>query len=236
MEKTFNRRAILKGFAALMGSAAASSVAKAAQCYGGPSDAFIEGCPTPAGAAYTGGDIYIQSSSKPIVDRPEVWKRYSAKPELVDMPGNHYVGNILIDEIDRYLYLIQPQGKAIRYVIGTGRKGTQITGLNSFVFAKMDNAPDAHGNRGPATALGAHCLYLRIGSPDKPGRDEGLGIHGTNAPHLLAGERRISGGCFRMHNEDIKDLASRVKVGTQVVFFRHAEIVARQRPTAVAPP
>jgi lipoprotein-anchoring transpeptidase ErfK/SrfK len=40
-------------------------------------------------------------------------------------------------------------------------------------------------------------------------------IHGTNQPNSIG--HFVSYGCIRMYNEDIRDLYSRVSVGTRVV-------------------
>jgi lipoprotein-anchoring transpeptidase ErfK/SrfK len=43
-------------------------------------------------------------------------------------------------------------------------------------------------------------------------------IHGTNVPGTVGGF--VSYGCFRMYNQDVLDLYSRVSVGTSVVVTR----------------
>jgi lipoprotein-anchoring transpeptidase ErfK/SrfK len=43
-------------------------------------------------------------------------------------------------------------------------------------------------------------------------------IHGTNVPGSVGGF--VSYGCFRMYNQDVLDLYSRVSVGTSVVVTR----------------
>jgi lipoprotein-anchoring transpeptidase ErfK/SrfK len=43
-------------------------------------------------------------------------------------------------------------------------------------------------------------------------------IHGTNVPGTVGGF--VSYGCFRMYNQDVLDLFSRVGVGTPVVVTR----------------
>jgi lipoprotein-anchoring transpeptidase ErfK/SrfK len=40
-------------------------------------------------------------------------------------------------------------------------------------------------------------------------------IHGSNEPETIG--QAVSSGCFRMTNEDVADLYSRVSVGTTVV-------------------
>jgi lipoprotein-anchoring transpeptidase ErfK/SrfK len=59
---------------------------------------------------------------------------------------------------------------------------------------------------GPGNPMGAAALY--IGTTV-------YRIHGTNAPETIG--QAVSSGCFRLVNEDVADLYSRVPVGTKVV-------------------
>lgn len=59
---------------------------------------------------------------------------------------------------------------------------------------------------GPGNPLGARALY--IGTTV-------YRIHGTNAPETIG--QAVSSGCFRLVNEDVIDLYSRVPVGTKVI-------------------
>jgi lipoprotein-anchoring transpeptidase ErfK/SrfK len=58
---------------------------------------------------------------------------------------------------------------------------------------------------GPNNPLGARAIYL--GSTL-------YRIHGSNEPETIG--QAVSSGCFRMINDDVIDLYSRVKVGTAV--------------------
>lgn len=42
------------------------------------------------------------------------------------------------------------------------------------------------------------------------------GIHGTNDPSSIG--QRVSKGCIRMHNHDVKELSSMVPIGTNVTI------------------
>ncbi len=59
---------------------------------------------------------------------------------------------------------------------------------------------------GPDNPLGARAMYL--GSTL-------YRIHGSNEPETIG--QAVSSGCFRMTNDDVKDLYSRVCVGTPVI-------------------
>ena len=59
---------------------------------------------------------------------------------------------------------------------------------------------------GPRNPLGPRAIYL--GSTL-------YRIHGSNEPETIG--QAVSSGCFRMTNEDVTDLYSRVRVGTPVI-------------------
>ena len=63
---------------------------------------------------------------------------------------------------------------------------------------------------GPENPLGARAMYL--GSTL-------YRIHGSNEPETIG--QAVSSGCFRMTNEDVSDLYSRVSVGTKVVVLNN---------------
>ncbi|TIU67863.1 MAG: L,D-transpeptidase, partial [Mesorhizobium sp.] len=65
---------------------------------------------------------------------------------------------------------------------------------------------------GGENPLGARAIYLYDGK-----KDTHLRIHGTIAPQSIG--TSASNGCFRMINEHVMDLYSRVKVGTKVVII-----------------
>ena len=66
-----------------------------------------------------------QASLAPTVD-PEIL-RYAEDPryqrQVVDYHGPEKPGTVIINTPERLLYLIEPDGKAIRYGIGVGRPG-----------------------------------------------------------------------------------------------------------------
>ena len=61
-----------------------------------------------------------------------------------------------------------------------------------------------HMAGGPGNPLGARAMYLG-GTIYR--------IHGANAPDTIG--TRVSSGCLRLTNEDVKDLYSRVSIGAQ---------------------
>ena len=75
-------------------------------------------------------------------------------------------------------------------------------------YAKYADGMDG----GPENPLGARAIYLYDG-----GKDTYLRIHGTTQPWTIG--TAASNGCFRMVNEHVMELFSRVTVGTQVVVL-----------------
>ncbi len=138
---------------------------------------------------------------------------------------NEPAGTIIVDTADRYLYLVQGNNRAIRYGIGVGREGFQWQGLLKItrkaewpdwtpppeMIARQPYLPRFMAG-GPGNPMGARALYLGATI---------YRIHGTNQPQTIGSA--VSSGCFRLVNDDVADLYSRVPVGTKVVV--------RQRPT-----
>lgn len=135
--------------------------------------------------------------------------------------GRETPGTIVIDTPNHYLYLVQSEGRAIRYGIGVGRAGFTWSGVHS-ISAKKEwpdwVPPDEMLRRqpylphfvagGPHNPLGARALYL--GSTL-------YRIHGSNEPWTIG--QNVSSGCIRMRNVDVMDLYDRVKIGTRVVVL-----------------
>ena len=146
----------------------------------------------------------------------------SASPiprELVYFQSRYAPGTIVISTAERRLYLVLPNGQALRYGIGVGRDGFRWGGVHRITAKKewpswtppaqmIARRPDLprHMKGGIDNPLGARAMYL--GSTL-------YRIHGSNEPETIG--QAVSSGCFRMTNEDVKDLYDRVPVGTTVV-------------------
>ncbi len=139
----------------------------------------------------------------------------------VEYKTEHPVGTIIIDTRTRYLYLVQPNGRALRYGVGVGRPGFEWKGVKTVSAMKEwpDWRPPAemrkrqpylpeHMAGGPNNPLGARAIYLGSSL---------YRIHGSNEPHTIGSA--VSSGCFRMRNQDVIDLYNRVKVGARVVVL-----------------
>jgi len=135
-------------------------------------------------------------------------------------------GTIIVQTSERYLYVIQPGGRALRYGIGVGRDGFQWQGLVKITQKKEWpdwTPPDEMIQRqpylprwmagGPGNPLGARAMYLGTTV---------YRIHGTNQPQTIG--TSISSGCFRLTNPDVSDLYDRIPVGTKVIIRQRPEV------------
>jgi|SRR5579871_3372142 lipoprotein-anchoring transpeptidase ErfK/SrfK len=141
--------------------------------------------------------------------------------QVVDYPSDEPPGTIVIDTPNKFLYLVEGGGKALRYGIGVGRPGFTWSGVKT-ITAKRE-WPDW---RPPADMLARRPDLPRYmpGGIDNPlgARAMYLGstlyrIHGSNEPWTIG--TNVSSGCIRMRNEDVEDLYERVQVGTKVVVI-----------------
>jgi lipoprotein-anchoring transpeptidase ErfK/SrfK len=169
-----------------------------------------------AGAAPRADYAALGSSERPQQDIPAEFHR-----QEVDYQTHERPGTIVIDTPNRFLYLVEPDGRALRYGVGVGRPGFEWAGVKAVSrkaewpgwtppTAMMKRRPDlpAHMDGGEGNPLGARALYL--GSSE-------YRIHGTNEPWSIG--QRLSSGCIRMMNDDVIDLYERVKVGTRVIVM-----------------
>src|ERR1051326_464814 len=143
---------------------------------------------------------------------------------IVDYHRKEAPGSIVVDSDNHYLYLVQKDGKAIRYGITVGEEAMAWSGIAK-IGSKTEwppwHPPPGGISRlggpklvapGPYNPMGSRALYLYSG-----GKDTLFRIHGTNQPEYIGAS--ISSGCIRMTNEDVIDLYNRVKMGTVVVVL-----------------
>src|SRR6185503_5540086 len=151
---------------------------------------------------------------------PEPYRRH-----IVTYHRKEAAGTIVVDTDARYLYLVQPGGKAIRYGITVGEEALAWSGVakvgnmtewpswtpTAGEHERLGNIPNFVSG-GPHNPMGARALYLYAN-----GKDTLFRIHGTNQPEYIGSA--VSSGCIRMTNEDIIDLYNRVKVNSIVVVL-----------------
>lgn len=137
----------------------------------------------------------------------------------VSYTGKEAPGTIVVSTAERRLYYVQEGGNALKYIIGVGRAGFQWRGTHK-VSAKKEwptwtPPPEMRARQkglplqmagGEDNPLGARAMYL--GSTL-------YRIHGSNDPDSIG--QAESSGCFRMTNDDVKDLYERVAIGTTVI-------------------
>lgn len=162
------------------------------------------------------------------------------RKRAVSFRSDYPVGTIVVDTRNKFLYLVQPGGKAIRYGIGVGRQGFSWSGTavikrkakwptwtppaamvarDEFAAQWADGMPG-----GPKNPLGARALYLYQGNADTLYR-----IHGTFVPSSIG--KAVSSGCIRMINADVADLYDRVSTGTRVVVLQGRSPIAAEQDT-----
>jgi lipoprotein-anchoring transpeptidase ErfK/SrfK len=161
-----------------------------------------------------------------VMRQPEVAGAYPAfdpkfERQLVDYHGSERPGTIIIDTPNKFLFLVQGKGTAVRYGVGVGRPGFTWSGVKQISAKKewpawtpppemLARRPDLprHMEGGPQNPLGARAMYLGSSL---------YRIHGSNEPWTIG--TNVSSGCIRMRNEDVIDLYGRVNVGAKVVVI-----------------
>ena len=148
------------------------------------------------------------------------------RPQPVYFRTNEPPGTIIIHTDERFLYLVQGNGQAIRYGIGVGRDGFQWQGL--LKISRKQEWPEWRPppemiqrqpylprfmSGGPGNPMGARAMYLGATV---------YRIHGTNQPQTIGSA--VSSGCFRLVNSDVADLYNRVEVGTKVIVRQPASL------------
>lgn len=146
----------------------------------------------------------------------------------IDDPTGAAPGTIIVDTRDKFLYLVLPGKKAMRYGVATGAEAFGWTGEATVqrkaewprwlppaeMLARWPHLKPLAANGGVEggadNPLGARALYLYNG-----GHDTLYRIHGTNEPQKIG--RGVSSGCIRMRNIDVIDLYNRVPVGARVI-------------------
>jgi lipoprotein-anchoring transpeptidase ErfK/SrfK len=141
--------------------------------------------------------------------------------QVVDYHGKESAGTIVVDTPNKFLFLVQDNGKALRYGIGVGRPGFTWSGVKQISAKKewpdwtpppemLVRRPDLprHMEGGPQNPLGARAMYLGSSL---------YRIHGSNEPWTIG--TNVSSGCIRMRNEDVIDLYGRVNVGARVIVI-----------------
>jgi lipoprotein-anchoring transpeptidase ErfK/SrfK len=170
------------------------------------------------------GPITTEPFPIPAINTKTVDQRFLR--QTVSNPTGEKAGVIVVDTANKFLYLTQDGGTAMRYGVGVGRDGFAWAG-RAVIDRKQEwpkwfppkemqaRDPEAAkwgegmpgGNTNP---LGPRALYLA-----QNGKDTYFRIHGTTQPKSIG--QAMSSGCIRMFNQDIIDLYNRTPIGTEVV-------------------
>jgi lipoprotein-anchoring transpeptidase ErfK/SrfK len=154
-------------------------------------------------------------------------------------PTGEKPGTVVVDTPDRFLYVVEPGGTAMRYGVSIGRDGFAWEGEGVIqwrqpwprwkVPAEMvarqpklaQYSVEAGGmDPGVKNPLGARALYIF-----KDGQDTLYRLHGS--PEWESIGTAASSGCVRFVNQDILDLYTRVPY--------HARIVVHQGDLRTSP-
>jgi len=189
--------------------------------YNMPGQAPAASYGAPVAPAYAATTRMVALSPAPLEAEAREAVDGQFRRQEVAYDGRERPGTVIIDTPNKFLFLIQSNGRALRYGIGVGRPGFEWSGVKTIsrkaewpgwtpppqMLLRRPDLPD-HMDGGPANPLGARALYLGSSL---------YRIHGTNEPSTIG--RNVSSGCIRMMNEDVIDLYNRVPVGTRVIVI-----------------
>jgi lipoprotein-anchoring transpeptidase ErfK/SrfK len=162
---------------------------------------------------------------------PKLYRR-----QVID-PTGEAPGTVVVDTPNRFLYLVEEGGTAMRYGVGIGRTGFSWEGRGIIHWRQhwprwkppaemIARQPElepysvANGGMDPGlnNPLGARALYIH-----QNGEDTLYRLHGS--PEWWTMGKAVSSGCVRLVNQDVIDLYERVP--------HHAPIVVHQTPISV---
>jgi lipoprotein-anchoring transpeptidase ErfK/SrfK len=182
--------------------------------------------------------VYSNTQMTPDGLNPQFARRQVETPGHIAAPP----GTIVVDTPNRYLYLVEANGKSMRYGIGVGREGFAWAG-EATIKAKQAwptwTPPPEMLARDPSARqfakgmpggldnpLGARAMYLYQGD-----RDTLYRIHGTTEAWSIG--MAVSSGCVRMLDQDVIDLYRRVSIGTKVIVMGDPTLIRAATSPAV---
>lgn len=141
------------------------------------------------------------------------------------------VGTLVVETSAYYLYLVEPDGMAMRYGVGLGRQGFEWSGRARVAWKRewpkwtppdemiarqpeLERWSVRNGGMPPGldNPMGARALYIFEGGVDTLYR-----VHGSNDPTAIG--KPTSAGCVRMVNQDVIDLYDRVKPNARILVM-----------------
>ncbi|KQT83994.1 hypothetical protein ASG48_11465 [Aurantimonas sp. Leaf443] len=173
----------------------------------------------------------------PAIPTDRIDPQYLRQRVTFEEGRNYPAGTVVVDTPNRFLYVVENDGMAMRYGIGVGKTGFSWAGEANirnkqhwpkwFPPAEMiDRKPELEPYRtgmepGLTNPLGARALYLYQG-----GKDTLFRLHGT--PEWWTIGTAASSGCIRLMNQDIIDLYERVPMDARVVVKQGRERLAQR--------
>ncbi|MGG7517237.1 L,D-transpeptidase [Allorhizobium undicola] len=152
--------------------------------------------------------------------------------QRVQDPTGYPPGTVVVDTPNRFLYLVEQGGTAMRYGVGIGREGFAWSGEGVIQWRQKWpkwTPPDemvarqpqlaqysaANGGMAPGlmNPLGARALYIF-----KNGQDSLYRLHGS--PEWNSIGKAVSSGCVRLMNQDIIDLYDRVPNKARIIVLQ----------------
>lgn len=152
--------------------------------------------------------------------------------QRVANPTGEAPGTVVVDTPNRFLYLVEDEGTAMRYGVGIGRDGfawggegiihwrqpwprwkvpaEMIARKPSLEVYSVENGGMAPGVDNP---LGARALYIF-----QNGQDTLYRLHGS--PEWWSIGKAVSSGCVRLVNHDVIDLYERVPYHARIVVYQ----------------
>ena len=116
---------------------------------------------------------------------------------------------IVVSIPDRRIAVVENGRVVLKFRVSVGAPGSRSPVGEFHVINRVMNPVYYHPGEvipaGPGNPVGPRWIGLSI---------KGYGIHGTNEPRLIG--RRVSHGCIRLRNRDVKILFARVRVGDAV--------------------
>lgn len=227
IRKHFTKREFLLG-AASVSSLAISGCATTAKL---PEPVIIKPKVDPTELTYVNqyGPLNEERFPIPAVDLKKVDKKFYR--QQVDYFSYEDIGTVVVDTQNFYLYLIEGNGKAMRYGVGLGRAGFEWSGRARIGWKQewpkwtppaemIERQPELepysakNGGMPPGITnpLGARALYIFQGSVDTLYR-----VHGS--PEYWSIGKAVSSGCVRLMNQDIIDLYGRVPTHSKILVI-----------------
>ncbi|WP_068316531.1 L,D-transpeptidase [Polycladidibacter hongkongensis] len=183
--------------------------------------------------------LYVAQPSEqfplPAIDLKQIANQRYLR-QTVEFTGPEPAGTLVVDPFEKFLYLVNNDGTAMRYGVGVGRAGFGWAGDALVQYKRkwpkwtppaemIARQPELEKYRngmapGLDNPLGARALYLFSG-----GKDTLYRLHGTAEVWSIG--RNVSSGCIRLLNQDVVDLYNRVP--------NHTRVIVRGAPTPTTP-